>query len=118
MVIEHIHIIKARQMVQKIYEFSEALIVLGSETTETKAINEVAQYLSKKRWVGHSEAMRYFRHKRGMLTDDFKKVIRHLQAEGSVSVGEIKNKRGRNGLAYVWTGSVVRDVDDKTQKET
>jgi hypothetical protein len=105
MVLQHRHIVQAKQMVAKIYQFSEALIVSASETEQTKPSNEIARYLKKVREVTHSEAVRYFRAKRGMNATTFKHGMFELLQEGTV-VSEVGSAggRGRKGVMYYWKG--------------
>lgn len=109
LLIEHIHIIKAKEMVRKVYEFSEQLIAVGSETIETRFCNEVARYVKGKQWVGHGEAAKYFRVRRGVTADVFKRAVRLLQQEGLIHIGEVRKGKGKGALVYVWVGGEMGD---------
>jgi ribosomal protein S25 len=88
-----------------VVHFSEDLIILGSETAESKIVTEVIDYIKKHGWISHSMISRRFRTRRGVAPEHLKRIIRNLQMEGLVQVGETKHRHGRKGLVYVWIGS-------------
>jgi ribosomal protein L3 len=105
MVLQHRHIVQAKQMVAKIYQFSEALIVSASETEQTKPSNAIVRYLKKVKEVSHSEAIRYFRARRGMNAATFKHAMFELLQEGVVVNTQTNTEgKGRKGIMYYWKG--------------
>ena len=103
LVLRHAHIVHAKQMVNKVFQFSEKLVAHASETTHTEPSNLMERYMIKKGVVGHTEASKYFRTTRGMDSFQFKQAIYALVQEGSVVAG--RNKNG--GIIYTWKGSEV-----------
>lgn len=105
MVLQHKHVIQAKQMVAKIYQFSEMLIVTAGETDQTKPSNDIARYIKKKKEVKHTDAVSYFRQRRGMNSTTFKRAVFELLQEGVVVSEEVnKTGRGRSGTMYYWKG--------------
>lgn len=100
LVIRHGHVVKAQQMVDKTFQFSEKLIGVASETRETKSTNVVEKYIKKKGSILHTPASRYFRNVHGMNSQAFRMSVQALIAEGLVK--QVSKKR--QALQYEWVG--------------
>lgn len=100
-VIQYQHIMKAKQMVTMVYKNAELLVEIGTEGWDTKPSNEVARYMKVRKIVGHTEASKYFRSKRGMSATTFRRAIGDLVAGGMVKVDD---ERMGKAIVYVWIG--------------
>lgn len=107
--IQHMHIMKAKEMVRKLQQFDEALIVIGSETEDTRLSNAVEKYIRRRGKVGHTEASRYFRSNRGVHAETFRRAIIDLERNRLIRVTTKESTdsagRGRAGVVYEWAGS-------------
>ncbi len=97
LIIQHAHIVQAKQMVTKVYSFSELLVQIGSESFNTRAINEVAKYVRNKGEVSLMTLSRYFKKMRGMGGKQVRQALIDLEADGQIKLirmsgGEVKYK--------------------------
>jgi hypothetical protein len=96
LVICHRHLKNAKDMVDVVNGHTMKLIEMANETWETKPSNDIIDYIKEKGTVKHSDALRYFRTKKGMNASRFKAAVWDLKQEGLVEFG--KSKTG--GVVY------------------
>lgn len=82
LVVQHVHIIQAKQMVGKIYAFSEMLAQVGSETWDTKTINDVRRYLMRRGEAKLLTISRYFKQMRGVGSKSVRYALLDLEGDG------------------------------------
>lgn len=78
------HLKRAKAMVQQNSSYTARLLEVAHETYDTKPANDIEIYIRNKGKVDHSTALRYFRSKKGMNAEKFKKAIWGLIQEGSI----------------------------------
>jgi hypothetical protein len=98
LVICYKHLKQARDMVDTINGFTLQLIEIANETFETKPSNDVAIYLQEKGTTKHSDALKYFRTKKGMNAKRFRSAVWDLKQEGLIEFGRTKT----GGVVYEW----------------
>jgi len=87
-------------MVRSVEGYAGRLLSVVNETFDTKPSNDIEAFIRKKKKVGHTECLRYFRAKRGLNAKRFREAVWALVQEGSVKAG--RNDRG--GVEYEWVG--------------
>jgi hypothetical protein len=97
------HIKRARQMLQKVYENSEKLVSVSSETPEVKVSNLLLKYLKKKNFVEHTPLSRYMRSTYGISGPMLKKAIQDLQSLGLLFIGQRRAEHGANAWVYYYS---------------
>jgi len=100
MVIRSVHLSRAKAMVKSVEGYAGRLLSVVNETFDTKPSNDIEAFIKKKKKVGHTECLRYFRAKRGLNAKRFREAVWALVQEGSVKAG--RNDRG--GVEYEWVG--------------
>ena len=100
LVIQHVHVLQAKQMVKKIYSFSEMLVKVGTETWDTKTLNEVTKHLRKKKLVEAQTLSKYFKSMRGIGTKQVRQALVDLEGDGLI--GREQSMDGK--LWYRWIG--------------
>lgn len=96
------HISGAKQMLQKVYQFSEALVGMSAETAEMRVSNTILRYLKKKQWAEHTPMSRYFRSSHGISAYIFRKAIADLEANGLIMIGKKRTASGPGAIVYYY----------------
>ncbi len=98
LVMNRIHVMRAKEMVAKLYQFNQKLVGIGSENLATQPANDVLRYLQKHKQIDHTTASRYMRSSRGMPSYAFKRAIVELESLGLVE--RFMNERKATFYAY------------------